>query len=46
MVLFSEEFHDINAGLVVCIGDSTAAIIDLSMSVEDVERVLLASAHL
>ena len=39
---FSEEFHDINAGLVLSIGDPTAAIIDLSMPVEDLERVLLA----
>ena len=35
MILFSEEFHDINAGLVVSIGDPTADIIDLSMPVED-----------
>ena len=42
MIPFSEEFHDINAGLVVSIGDPTAAIIDLSMPVEDLERVLLA----
>ena len=43
MILFSEECHDINAGLVVSIGDPTAASIDLSMPVEDLERVLLAS---
>ena len=43
MILFSEEFHDINAGLVVSIGDPTAASIDLSMPVEDLEHVLLAS---
>ena len=42
MILFSEEFHDINAGLVVSICDPTADIIDLSMPVEDLERVLLA----
>ena len=32
--LFSDEFHDINAGLVVGIGDPTAASIDLSTPVE------------
>ena len=46
MILFSEEFHDMNACLVVSIGDSTAAIIDLSMPVEDLERVLLARRDL
>ena len=43
MLLFSEQFHDINAGLVVSIGDPNADVIDLSMPVEDLERVLFAS---
>ena len=43
MLLFSEQFHDINAGLVVSIGDPHADVIDLSMPVEDLERVLFAS---
>ena len=46
MILFSEEFHDINAGLVVSIGDPTADTNDLSMPVEDLERVLLARRDL
>ena len=41
MILFSEECHDINAGLVVSIADPTAASIDLSTPVEDLERLLL-----
>ena len=40
---FSEQFHDINAGLVVSIGDPNADVIDLSMPVKDLERVLFAS---
>ena len=43
MLLFSEQFHDINAGLVVSIGDPNADVLDLSMPVEELERVLLAS---
>ena len=43
MLLFSEQFHDINAGLVVSIGDPNADVIDLSMPVNDLERVLFAS---
>ena len=43
MLLFSEQFHDINAGLVVSICDPNADIIDLSMPVEELERVLFAS---
>ena len=35
-----EEFHDINAGLVVSIGNPTAASIDLSTPVEDLEKTL------
>ena len=43
MLLFSEQFHDINAGLVVSIGDPNADVLDLSMPVEELERVLIAS---
>ena len=43
MLLFSEQFHDINAGLVVSICDPNTDIIDLSMPVEELERVLFAS---
>ena len=41
MILFSEEFHDINAGLVVSIADPTAVSLDLSAPVEDLEQALL-----
>ena len=41
MILFSEEFHDINAGLVVSIADPNAVSSDLSAPVEDLEQVLL-----
>ena len=41
MILFSEKFHDINAGLVVSIGDPTAVSLNLSTPVEDLEQALL-----
>ena len=41
MILFSEEFHDINAGLVVSIADPTAVSLNLSAPVEDLEQALL-----
>ena len=37
MILFSEEFHDINAGLVVSIADPTAVSPDLSAPVEGIQ---------